>query len=173
VTVHVRPENGTALSVALRRADGTPLGGSSGGGGEAVLERHLGRGRYVLTVTAAAGSKPGGYKVWRAARVITALQLFRLGGPLYLGQAATLGLQVSPGESGRATVDIERLDPATGWHFDRRLKTRISGGRGVVSFVPRTQGRWRARAAFAQTRRAQASETTRTLHFDVVTPLKG
>ena len=169
VAVHVRPKGDGPFKVRLRRASGRLIDGTSGEGGEAVVERTLKRGSYDVTIQALPGFR-GRYTVWRVARTLTALRL-STAKHVALGQTVNLALRLSPATSGAARVTIERFDPASGWHFDRLVKPAIVNGAATVSFVPPTQGRWRARAEFLGTRSSQPSQTPRDIHWTVRAPL--
>lgn len=162
---------GRGFAMELRSTNGRGIEGSEGG---APIERQVSRGRYVLAVTAPAGAR-GRYTLTRTTRTITRSSI-RIAGRTSArarpGAATRIGVRVSPSVSGRATITIERFDPLEGWQFYATRRAAITDGRGGVSFVPPTTGRWRARASFTGTRTA-APSATGTASVTVEGPLQG
>ena len=127
------------------------------GGG--AFRRRLGRGRYVVAVQAAVGSRAGRYRLSLRLRDVTSTSLLasgRASAEISPGASVTLSCLVSPSASGRVELQIDRFDPLTGWHFHRVL--RISAGTSV-SWRPPAAGRWRVRALFLGTSRAAPSRS--------------
>jgi hypothetical protein len=172
VTLTVRTADRNAYTLRLLRAGGHRVSAVSSPGGPAELKRTLPPGRYVVVVRAR-GRASGAYVLRRAARTLTHLTMSGpVSEPVAPGTPVTLHLQLDPGGSGPATVTIERFDPYTGWHFARRVETRIVAGAGTVTFQPTVVGRWRARATFDGTRTAETSATRGDTEFLVAGPLQ-
>ena len=79
---------------------------------------------------------------------------------------------MSPGQRGPVRIDVERLDPLSGWQFVRRYETRAEGGRANVSFRPSAEGRYRTSAVFRGTRSAAPSASRRFARLVVADPLR-
>jgi hypothetical protein len=127
------------------------------GGGE--FRRRLGRGRYVVAVQGAVGSRAGRYRLSLRLRDVTSTSLLasgRASAEISPGASVTLSCLVSPSASGRVELQIDRFDPLTGWHFHRVV--RISAGTGI-SWRPPAAGRWRVRARFLGSARSAPSRS--------------
>jgi hypothetical protein len=127
------------------------------GGGE--FRRRLGRGRYVVAVQAAVGSRAGRYRLSLRLRDVTSTSVLasgRASAEISPGASVTLSCLVSPAAGGRVELQIDRFDPLTGWHFHRVL--RISAG-ASVSWRPPAAGRWRVRARFLGSARSAPSRS--------------
>jgi hypothetical protein len=168
IDLHTASRN--AIDMRVNTARGRRVAQETGSEGGSTLRRTLRPGRYVLQVRAR-GASSGRYTLERATRTYTRLRIGG-GGTVAPGSPVTLRLRLDPGAAGPARVTIERFDPFGGWLFARRANATISGGSGAVVYRPPTIGRYRARAEFLGTRSAEASETRRDAHFDVVTPLE-
>ena len=116
--------------------------------GEGDFRRRLGRGRYVVAVQGAVGSRSGRYRLSLRLRDVTATSVLasgRTSTEVSPGSSVTLSCLVSPVASGRVELQIDRFDPLTGWHFHRVV--RITAGTSV-SWRPPAAGRWRVRARY-------------------------
>jgi hypothetical protein len=78
------------------------------------------------------------------------------------GSAARFTVATAPGVTGPVTVDVEQLDPLSGWQFVRALHARAVDGVATLDYALPTVGRWRARATFDGT---QSSAPSRTAGF--------
>lgn len=121
----------------------------------------LRRGRYYAVVRSRgpSGSK---YTLRPAVRAITSAFISINGrheSVISPGQAATVGVRVSPPARGRIVIVVQRLDPLEGWQFYRRFVRRTASGRALATFVPRRPGRFRAFAAYGGSRLAAPSTT--------------
>jgi hypothetical protein len=87
------------------------------------------------------------------------------------GSSLTLTATVTPAQSGRIRMVVERFDPLAGYQFMRALHARAVNGRAVATFAPPSVGLYRARATFLGTKFAAGSETS-WRHFSVQVPLK-
>ena len=54
-------------------------------------------------------------------------------------------------------MQVDRLDPLTGWQFNRIIRIRAPGG--SVTWTPPAPGRWRVRASFLGTVRSSPSRS--------------
>jgi hypothetical protein len=127
------------------------------GGGE--FRRSLGRGRYVVAVQGAVGSRAGRYRLSLRLRDVTSTSVLASGRSsteVSPGSFVTLSCLVSPAASGRVELQIDRFDPLTGWHFHRVV--RISAG-SSISWRPPAAGRWRVRARFLGSARSAPSRS--------------
>jgi hypothetical protein len=116
------------------------------GGGE--FRRRLGRGRYVVAVQGAVGSRSGRYRLSLRLRDVTSTSVLASGSSsteVSPGTSVTLSCLVSPAAGGRVELQIDRFDPLTGWHFHRVLRISASTS---VSWRPPAAGRWRVRARY-------------------------
>ena len=147
---------GEAFDLVLLTDGGRVLSSASGS-----LEQRVAPGRYFVAVRATDNAS-GRYTLTRISRTITSTSV-RIRGSRSAqaspGSAVSLSAHVAPGASGPVTFVVERFDPLEGWQFLRRFRTRASGGRAAVSFLPPSVGRYRARASFAGTRIASRSES--------------
>jgi hypothetical protein len=67
-------------------------------------------------------------------------------GPIAFGATLRITPVVSPSPtSGIVTLEIDRFDPLSGWHFHRLLRLRVGES---TSWRPVAEGRWRLRATF-------------------------
>jgi len=85
-------------------------------------------------------------------------------------RTVSIGVRITPGESGPVTVDVERFDPLAGWQFFTRFERRAAGGSATIAFTPPTVGRWRVRATYDGTRIAAPSGPS-VASFTVAEPL--
>ncbi len=153
--VTLRFSSNGPLTLELRNVRGVLMETSSG-----TLRRELRRGRFYATVRA--GERGGRYRLQPAVRDITRSSI-RFNGQrqavIAPGQAATAAVAVHPAARGTITITVQRLDPLEGWQFFRRYRRRTSVGRAQATFVPRTPGRFRARAEYSGSRLSAPSET--------------
>jgi len=161
--------------VSLRLRSGADFSASIvglGGRGYGASAR-LKPGRYFAVVRAN-GSARGRYRLRRSVRTITSTSITFNGARKATASpgSATIGVSVSPGASGPVTIVVERLDPLAGWQFSRRYRTRAVGGSANVSYLPRGEGHYRARASFRGTRAAAPSESG-VARLRVIEPLRG
>ena len=155
--VTVRFATGGNLQLEVRNVRGRRLGTTEGESLTGVLRR----GRYYAVVRSLDGGG-GNYTLRPVVRSITRTFIGingRREAVISPGQAATVGVRVSPPAGGRITILVERLDPLEGWQFHRRVVRRTSSGRASLTFVPRGPGRFRARADYSGTRLAAPSGT--------------
>lgn len=150
--------DGPGLRLELRGIRGRRIAGSSDTG----IRARLDRGRYYAVVRAGRSGGGGAYALQPAIREITKTRIAingRFQAVISPGQAATVGVQVSPAAAGRITIVVERLDPLEGFQFYRRYRIRTSSGHAAATFVPQLPGRFRARAVYSGSRRSAPSET--------------
>ena len=143
------------LTLELRNVRGVLMDTSTG-----TLRRELRRGRFYATVRA--GDRGGHYRLQPVVREITRSRIKFNGqrqAVISPGQAATAAVAVSPAAKGRITITVQRLDPLEGWQFYRRFKRRTTVGKAQGTFVPRTPGRFRARAEYSGSRLSAPSVT--------------
>ncbi|MFL6039651.1 MAG: hypothetical protein ACJ74B_13575 [Gaiellaceae bacterium] len=148
------------LTLELRNVRGLLVDTSTG-----TLRRELRRGRFYATVRAGDGGTPaisGRYTLQPVVRDITRSGIKfngRRQAVISPGQAATAAVKVQPAARGTITITVQRLDPLEGWQFYRRFTRRTRVGRAQATFVPRTPGRFRARAIYSGSRLSAPSET--------------
>ncbi len=139
-----------------------------------VASRRLRVGRYFAAVRAR-GAAAGAYRLKKVVRTITSTRATVNGGrsaQVRPGSTVSVGALVSPGQSGPVQIDVERLDPLSGWQFVRRYNTRAAGGRAGVPFRPSAEGRYRVSAVFRGTRSAAPSTSRRFARLLVAEPLR-
>jgi hypothetical protein len=153
--VTLRFSSNGPLILELRNVRGVLMNTTSG-----TLRRELRRGRFYATVRST--DRGGRYRLQPVVRDVTRSHI-RFNGQrqavISPGQAATAGVTVHPAARGTITITVQRLDPLEGWQFFRRYKRRTSAGRAQATFVPRTPGRFRARAEYSGSRLSAPSET--------------
>jgi hypothetical protein len=119
-------------------------------------------GRYVVSVSAR-GHSGGRYGLSLLIRGLTSTDVTVAGShdaTISPGSAATLSATVSSGQSGGyAEVQVDRLDPLTGWEFLRLYRLPVSGGSASVSWRPPAVGHYRVRATFLGTRTESPSRS--------------
>ena len=129
------------------------------GAGESHFRRRLGRGRYVVAVEAAVGSRAGRYRLFLRLRDVTSTSMLASGRSsveISPGSSVALSCLVSPAAGGRVELQIDRFDPLTGWHFHRLMRAPAGT---TVSWRPPAAGRWRVRARFLGTSRSSPSRS--------------
>jgi hypothetical protein len=128
--------------------------------GSGQVRHRLNRGRYVVAVQAAAGTRAGGYRLALRLRDVTSTAVLVSGSSsaeVTPGAAVSISCVVSPTTSGgRVELQIDRFDPLSGWHFYRLVRTSAGA---VVSWRPPAAGRWRIRARFLGTRHSSPSRS--------------
>jgi hypothetical protein len=158
---------GSEFDVVLLSAGGHRIARSSADGDRIHVRTRPGR--YFVVVRAHRHAS-GRYRLSRASKTITHTSLSVSPQRSSPGASVNLGVRVSPGASGRATIVVERFDPTSGWQFLHRYEPRVSGGSGGVTFTPPSVARYRARAVFNGTRIASGSSSS-VEHFRVEAPL--
>ncbi len=110
----------------------------------------LDRGRYVVAVGGAPGTRAGAYRLALVVRQVTKTTIASAETEIVPGASFVLTVATSPQpDRGWTEIQIDRFDPLTGWVFNRKL--RISGAGGTVTWRPPLPGRWRARALYLGT----------------------
>jgi hypothetical protein len=146
---------GRSFSLLLLDDSGRRIASDAG-----TLRRRLERGRYVVAVGGAVGSRGGRYRLALLLRDVTSTSVLISGqssAEVSPGAVVTLGCVVSPLPSGgRVELQIDRFDPLTGWHFHRVV--RLAAG-ATVSWRPPAAGRWRVRARFLGTHSSAPSRS--------------
>lgn len=145
---------GGAFALILLTDSGARVASGAGG-----FRRNLSRGRYVVAVQGAVGSRGGRYRLGLRLRDVTSTSVLVSGSSsaeISPGATVTLSCLVSPSAGGRVELQIDRFDPLTGWHFHRLLRTSAGS---AVSWRPPAAGRWRVRATFLGTARAARSRS--------------
>ncbi|HEU4658468.1 MAG TPA: hypothetical protein VFR97_13125, partial [Capillimicrobium sp.] len=148
--------DGPGLRLELRTVRGRRLAVSRDTG----LRTRLHRGRYYAVVRA--GESGGRYTLRPVIRQITRAHVAingRHDSVIAPGQAATVGVRVSPPARGTITIVVQRLDPLEGFQFHRRYTLRTATGAATATFVPAQPGRFRARAVYSGSRLSAPSET--------------
>lgn len=154
--VTLRFSTGGPLTLELRNVRGRLIERSFG----TSIRRVLRRGRFYATVRS--GDRGGSYKLRPAVRAITRSAIAINGARRAViapGQAANIGVGVTPPAGGRITIVVERLDPLEGWQFHKRFVRRAPAGRAGATIVPQRPGRFRARAVYSGSRLSAPSET--------------
>jgi hypothetical protein len=122
------------------------------------LRRRLAPGRYVAAVRGTVGSRAGSYALSLLVRDVTTTSIDVVGGAVAPGTTLTLTPVVSPAPaSGVVTLEIDRFDPLSGWHFHRLLRLRVGES---ASWRPVAEGRWRIRATFHGATRSSPSRSS-------------
>ena len=142
--LQLRDQRGRVLECACDSSGGTDL------------QRQLQPGTYYAVVSER-NHTSGSYTLERESRTITSTKISFTETKAVPGQGLGIDVQITPAESGRVTVEIERFDPVFGWQFYRRVQTFASGGLATVPFTPPTPGRWRAKAFYRGSRTASPS----------------
>lgn len=158
------------LDLILLNDRGRRLACACGEEGGASIERQIGAGRYFAAVRAQ-GTAAARYTFTRISRTTTRTTAGFNRSQAPPGAGVHVGIHVSPGITGPATLLIQRFDPLEGWQFFRQVRVNVGGGTGVYGFTPPTVGRYRAKAFFRGTRTASRSESGFT-YLNVVAPLR-
>jgi hypothetical protein len=169
--VSLRLRSRGSMRLELRTESGKRVTSRAVSGDTGQIRTRLKPGRFYAVVSAAQDTG-GSYRFSRLTRVITSTRVHwdaRQKGP---GGSSSVTVAVSPSESGRATVTLERFDPQFGWRFWLRRTVGVSGGRGGFSVPTATIGRYRARAVFSGTRRASPSHSRSPAVLRVLAPLR-
>lgn len=160
-------QSGSGGTLILLRDNGGRIAESDG-----TIGRRVERGRYVVAVRGRVGDAATRYRLSLLVRDVTSTALAVAGaGAVEVGPGSTVLLapSVSPTPSGGTVVlQIDRLDPLTGWHFHRLY--RVPAGQSVA-WRPPALGRWRARASFLGTGRSSPSRSGYA-YVIVATPLR-
>lgn len=162
VTLRLREPGSASFDLLLIGETGRRLGCECGVSGPRQLTKQLSPGHYFAVVRARAFTH-GSYGLSLLVRQITATQVTFGGagtGGASPGHPVSVTAHVTRATAGRVTIRIERFDPLMGWQFARRYRLRVSGsGTASATFVPRTVGRWRARAFYSGTRTTSPSKS--------------
>lgn len=150
--------SGSGLRLELRGIRGRPIASAN----DTSLHTRLKRGRYYAVVRSSRDGGGSRYRLQPQIRQITRAHIAingRFQAVIAPGQAATVGVVVTPPSSGHVIIRVERLDPLEGYQFHRRFRVPTSSGRVSATFVPRLPGRFRATAEYSGSRTAAPSET--------------
>ena len=169
--VSLRLRSAGAMRLELRTEGGKRVTSRQVSGDTGQIRTRLKPGRFYAVVSAAHDTG-GSYRFSRLTRVITSTRVRWDARQKAPGGSSSVQVEVSPSESGRATVTLERFDPQFGWRFWLRRTVPVSGGRGGFSAPTATIGRYRARAVFSGTRRASPSHSRFPAVLRVLAPLR-
>ncbi len=132
----------------------------SSSGGPGALTTRLGPGRYFVAVRAESGAR-GRYRLSLLERRITTTTVLADGSRVAKvapGTSVSIGIAVDFSPVGAVTLQIDRFDPLTGWHFYKLYRLRLGGnGRTGLLWRPPAIGHWRVRASFGGSRTASPS----------------
>jgi hypothetical protein len=163
-----------ALDLMLLDSGGNPIECDCDGRGSAMLHKGLRPGRFFIAARTRGGAAAR-YTLLRASRTITKTTSVRVNGTgqaiLAPGQPALITATLEPAVGGPAVVTIEQFDPLEGWQYADSVRTTASGGLVSASYVPPSEGRWRATVRFRGTREVAPSEAPGFARFDVAGPL--
>ena len=151
----IAPES-AEFNLQLRDQRGRVLECQCESSGSASLQRQLQPGVYYAVVSER-NNTSGNFTLERQSRTITATTISFSDTKAAPGQGLGIDVQLTPAESGRVTVEIERFDPVFGWQFFQRVQAFASGGLATVPFTPPAPGRWRAKAFYRGSRVASPS----------------
>ena len=165
----LRLQTNGKLDLILLNDRGRRLACACGEEGGASVERPIRPGRYFAAVRAQ-GTAAARYSFTRISRTTTRTTAGFNRGVAPPGSGVHVGVHVSPGITGPATLLLERFDPLAGWQFFRQVRVNVGGGTGVYSFTPPSIGRYRAKAFFRGTRTASRSQSGYT-YLQVAAPL--
>jgi hypothetical protein len=158
---------GRSFSLLLLDDSGRRIASETG-----TLRRRLERGRYIVAIGGAVGTRGGRYRLSLLLRDVTSTSVLisgRSSAEVSPGATVTLSCVVSPPTSGgRVELQIDRFDPLSGWHFHRVV--RFAAG-ASISWRPPAAGRWRVRARFLGTR-SSAPSRSGYAHLLVATPIR-
>lgn len=133
----------TSYKLVLVTESGNTLAREAGS-----VRRTLDPGRYVIAVTANAGTTGGVYRLTLLVRDLTTTTIALPSGAVSLGSAVTVRPVVTSATSGIVEIQIDRFDPLGGWQFTKLA--RIPAG-GSLTWVPPAAGTWRVRATYLGT----------------------
>jgi hypothetical protein len=118
-------------------------------------------GRYFAVVRARDFSS-GRFTLLRRSRAITSTTI-RINHSRYVqvspGTSVSIGVNVSPSVSGRASIEIDRFDPLAGWQFYRQQTVTVSNGSATLPFTPPSVGPWLVHASFLGSTTASPSDS--------------
>jgi hypothetical protein len=122
--------------------------------GGAKFRKTLAPGRYSVAVRTQ-GHSGGRYRLSLLIRGITSTDVLAAGShdsTVSPGSPVPITASVSGGQTGGfVEVQIDRLDPLSGWEFLRLYRVPVSGGGASVSWTPPAVGHYRVRATFLGT----------------------
>ena len=152
-----------SFDLVLIRENGRRLECACGESGSAEIELQLFPGRYYVAVRSRRFSG-GRYSLSLLSRAITSTQLLISGSRHTTappGRSVVIAVAVAHASAGRVNVEVDRFDPLAGWQFARLFRTRVdAAGRAQISWLPPTQGRWRASAIYFGTITASPSRSS-------------
>ncbi len=170
--LHLSAPGGASFSLRLLTDRGREIDCACNGSGDQSITRVLHPGSFYAVVQARDGTS-GRFTLARLSRTITRTGISFNGARhagIAPGGSATVGVGVSPGVSGPATVTLERFDPLFGWQFLRAVHVSVSGGGASFGFAPPTEGHYRASVSFDGTHTAAPSQS-RFAFLNVASPL--
>ena len=165
----LRLQTNGRLDLILLNDRGRRLACGCGEEGGVSIERPIRPGRYFAAVRAQ-GTSGARYTFTRISRTTTRTTAGFNRSVAPPGAGVHVGVHVSPGITGPATLLIERFDPLAGWQFFRQVRVSVGGGTGAYAFTPPSIGRYRAKAFFRGTRIASRSQSGYT-YLQVAAPL--
>jgi len=133
----------TSYRLVLVTESGTTVARDAG-----AVHRTLDPGRYVVAVTADAGTPGGVYRLTLLIRELTTTTIELPTGTVPLGSVVTVRPVVTPTANGIVEIQIDRFDPLGGWQFSKLI--RIPAG-GSLAWAPQAAGTWRVRATYLGT----------------------
>ena len=151
-TIRLQQKPNVALDLMLLSETGRRIAFAVDGSGPQVLRERLRLGHYFIVVRSQNHSS-GRYGLRLVVRDITTTSI-AVGGSEFLevppGVSVPIAVRVtSVNVGGPVVVQIDRLDPLTGWQFSSVVTRRIgSSGFLTLAWTPRSVGYWRMRARF-------------------------
>jgi hypothetical protein len=151
VRLRLRTRETRSFDLLLVRENGRRLECACGESGSVEIELQLFPGRYYVAVRSRRFSG-GRYALALLSRTITSTELLISGtrhATAQPGQSVVISVAVAHTSAGRVNVEVDRFDPLAGWQFARLFRTRVdAAGRAQISWLPPSQGRWRASAVY-------------------------
>ena len=151
VKVSLAAGGATEFGVQLYSVAGDRLGG-----GVTDVRRTLAPGRYVVAVSAKAGTPAGRYRLSLLVRDITSTTLTLPATTVAPHATVALRPLVAPSATGVVEIQIDRFDTLGGWQFTRLV--RVPAGSGV-DWTPPSEGTWRVRATYLGSETASPSRS--------------
>lgn len=151
-TIRLQQKQNVGLDLMLLGETGRTIASAVGGSGPQELRERLRLGHYFVAVRSHDHSN-GKYRLHLVVRDITSTAI-TVGGSRVLetppGASIPITVRVtSVNSGGPVVVQIDRLDPLTGWQFSSVIARRIdSSGYLRVAWTPKSVGYWRLRARF-------------------------
>jgi hypothetical protein len=147
------------FDVFLLSAGGRRLACVCGQRGAATLRQQVAPGQYLALVRAGRRSS-GAYGLSVSVRELTSTTLSFSSQNVGVGGAVTISVHVATA-AGPVNVELDRYDALQGWVFARLIHVAVGLSRSAsIGWTPPSQGRWRARAAFAGTVTASPSTSS-------------